>query len=397
MRNLRIAHVADTHIGYRSGTISGRDEDFARSWTSACRAIVDSAPDLILHAGDVFHHPHPSWGAVSHFLDGASILREANVPIFMISGNHDSSRINMKHTIFSLLPGIVPHITISHDSEPVLHRIDDLQLEVILLSHRALINPLLQENLAAIMDRLNFTYRSVLVSHGSVGDLDKSRELGSIVIPQEVFEFPWSYVALGHLHLSQPHGANGWYSGSIERCGWSDYPASPAWTLTTLDPMGRLRHTQQPLPHLVMLQLPNLPCSGFTDHAIHEDIIRLIERSVIPEERMVVKILLTGISPTRQRGLSISTKRIVRERYPNIIFQLMVEGSAFMLDVPEQSTPIQRMMSIEDLFKEYVSQRTYPDPTFSERLLGKGLEVLEKTRTGEVDKDTGDERSEPRG
>lgn len=395
MRDLRIAHIADSHLGYRSSTIPGRDEDFAKSWILACRAIVDSAPDLILHAGDIFHHPNPPWSAFGSFLEGAAILKEANVPILMISGNHDSSRIAMRSTVFSVLAEALPYITISHSPNPEIHHLREA--DVVLLSHRALLNPRLHKNLQEILDGIDTTSYTVLVAHGDIGPLNSSDELGSIVIPHEVFDFPWSYVALGHLHVAQSFGRNGWYSGSIERCGWSDYPATPGWTLTTISRDKPIYHVQRQLPHLKMIQLPNLRCEGMIDFDIEEDILRLMDNTAIPETRSVIRILIQGIPPGRQRVLRSSTQRLVKTQYPNVLFQLVVESKTSIIQKVTAEFRPEPMVSIEESFSEFVATRTYTEVGFKEIFLRKGLAALEKVRIEEAEGDTGDERSVPAG
>jgi exonuclease SbcD len=397
MRSLKIAHIADTHLGYRSGTISGRDEDFSKSWLFACQAIVDSSPDLILHAGDVFHHPNPSWGAVATFLEGARILRQATAPIFMISGNHDSSRMTMKHTIFSIIPVIAPHIHLSHDPLPVVYSLPELETDIVLLSHRALIQEKLQENLNDAVSRLSADRHAILVSHGSVGNLESSKELGSVVIPDSVFEYPWSYVALGHLHMAQPYGQAGWYSGSIERCGWSDYSGSPAWTLTSLGADRRVRHSQQALPHLEMIQLPEFQASSFSNDEIVNEVLFQLDRLPISKERRLVRVVVKGISPNRQRALQSSSRRRVKERYPLVLFQLKVDGAISLMEPPTMNAPTDRTMTVEDLFRDYVAGRVYVDPTFGDRFLEKGMETFEKVRIASLEADTGDERTTPTG
>lgn len=386
--------MADTHLGYRSSTLPGRDEDFSRSWIHACRAIVDSKPDLILHAGDIFHHPHPSWGAVTHFMDGAEILKEAGCPIYMISGNHDTSRLTLKYSIFSILPIIVPHIMISHDSEPRVHYNTYTDSQTVLLSHRALINPNLEEEMKKVVGYLDPERKAILVSHGSVGNLKESRELGSVVIPETVFEYPWDYVALGHLHISQPHGKTGWYSGSTERCGWSDYPASPAWTYTILSD-GRISHEQRSVPHLDMIQLPDLYCDACSEVDVIQEILRLIQGVRPGPGRTVIRVLLRDVPPREQRVLQGFAKRAVKEQFPDVVFQPVVESMSHLLNTNKVESGSEKVERIEDLFRKFVENRTYVDPEFADKLLEKGLSALSKAQSNQMDADTGDERSEP--
>lgn len=394
MRDLRVAHVADTHLGYRSSTLPGRDEDFSRSWISACRAIVDSKPDIILHAGDIFHNPHPSWGAVASFLEGVYLLRTLNVPILMISGNHDSSRIALRHTVFSVIGEMIPEAVICHDTLPQIHQL--AEADVVLLSHRALLNPTLKRNLTEIIEELDSTKNTIMVAHGGVGGQDESEELGSIAIPRLVFDHPWSYVALGHLHMAQPFGANGWYSGSIERCGWSDFPASPAWTLTTLS-NGAVRHTQQPLPHLDHRQLATLPCVDVSLFQITDEILTMLEREKLTSQPTIVRVVLEGIPQRHLREVQRSTQRLVKTQYPQVVLQVTMKGGSKTSVIRKRDSNFERMQSVSEMFKEFVSLRSYEEAGFDKLLLDKGMEAIEKVQGAAHEMDTGDERSVPNG
>ena len=382
MKNLRIAHVADTHLGYRSSTIPHRDVDFAKAWVAACRAIVDSKPDLILHAGDVFHRPNPSWGALRDFLDGADILKEAKCPILGISGNHDSSRIMTKHNVFTVMQGVVPHIHLAYDEKPQIHPLAELDAVVVLLSHQTLLSPQLRENLTETLQSMGGQCHNILVAHGDVYNLEAAKEMGGIVIPDFVFDFPWSYVALGHLHMAQPYGPNGWYSGSIERCGWSDYPASPGWTIVTLSELG-LKHERRCLPHLDMIQLPDI--DGLIEDDIPGAVLRALATisSRFEDERVVVRVKVKELHLYARRSVQFNVNRRVREIYPKLIVQVEVESSLWNRvedDVPSAGQPIK---SIEEMFLDFVAGKTFEDPSISAKLLETGNAALAKAREAE--------------
>lgn len=399
MRDLRIAHVSDTHLGYRASAVPGRDEDFARSWIAACRAIVDSKPDLIVHAGDVFHHPHPSWGAVGSFIQGLYLLRDSSIPTFMISGNHDSSRLTQKHTVFSVLRDMFPDITIANDDTPILIPVDNLWVDIVLLPHRSLLNRLLSARLVEITDSLDRSRYSVLVAHGDVrkGTFGENNELGSIAIPELVFDHPWSYIALGHLHAAQPFTQTGWYSGSIERCGWSDYPADPAWTTVYLSKTEPLRHHQNSLPHRTFRQLETIRCTDVSDVDIRDEIMRLIRWEKLRDEPTIVRIVLDDITGRRVRFLERSIVEMVRAEYPKVVVQLAPKAEKTFHEKIERQTRHERMGTIEEMFKEFVASRTYPRSELSEFVLDKGLAVLRAGQDEVVQADTGDERSVPVG
>lgn len=90
------AHVADTHFGageahgprLADGS-SARAKDFADTWLKLCHDVVAAGAQLLLHAGDVFHHGKPSPSQLLTFRAGLQMLAKAGIPVLVLLGNHD--------------------------------------------------------------------------------------------------------------------------------------------------------------------------------------------------------------------------------------------------------------------------------------------------------------------
>lgn len=102
---LRLLYFTDTHI--RGTTPKNRkdnlQETLERKLNEIGQIIKDYSIDYILHGGDLFDRPDISISIVSHF---ASILNGYNIPIYIISGNHDVYGHNpntISRTILGLL------------------------------------------------------------------------------------------------------------------------------------------------------------------------------------------------------------------------------------------------------------------------------------------------------
>ena len=94
---LRIAHLADTHLGYsaygKTDPATGRNQravDVENAFERAISDILERDVDLVLHAGDVFHHTRPSWSTLTHFVRQMRRLERAGLPAVVIAGNHDT-------------------------------------------------------------------------------------------------------------------------------------------------------------------------------------------------------------------------------------------------------------------------------------------------------------------
>lgn len=85
---MRILFLTDTHI--RGTTPKNRkdnlQETLERKLTEIGEMVRDYNIDYVLHGGDLFDRPDVSISVVSNF---ATILNNYNVPIYIISGNHD--------------------------------------------------------------------------------------------------------------------------------------------------------------------------------------------------------------------------------------------------------------------------------------------------------------------
>ncbi len=86
---MKFLHISDTHLGYTQYGLLERRQDFLDVFHEAVDTAIDEKVDFILHSGDFFHTSRPS---NQTFLEGIEILnrlRDAHIPIFTISGNHD--------------------------------------------------------------------------------------------------------------------------------------------------------------------------------------------------------------------------------------------------------------------------------------------------------------------
>src|SRR5690349_6401891 len=109
-RPIRIAHLADSHLGYSALTRlcaeSGRNQrtvDVERAFETAIDQIIAAGDiDLVLHAGDVFHHSRPPMPSLIFFLKQLRKLDAAGIPIVVIGGNHDTPRLRNAGSVFDV-------------------------------------------------------------------------------------------------------------------------------------------------------------------------------------------------------------------------------------------------------------------------------------------------------
>lgn len=77
-----VAQISDTHIALDTDDAEKRIDDFAR--TIADINALDTAPDVIVHTGDVVHN-----GLTEEYERAAAILARASAPAYVLAGNKD--------------------------------------------------------------------------------------------------------------------------------------------------------------------------------------------------------------------------------------------------------------------------------------------------------------------
>src|SRR5215212_1255944 len=205
-RALRIAHISDTHLGYRAlfriDPVTQRNQrslDIEHAYETAVTDILSRNVDLVIHSGDVFHHTRPSWPALRCFIRQTRRLEEAGLPIIVIGGNHDTPRLRTSGSAYSVLDLALPKTTFVTGYEMESPELpDDMNLHVVAVPHGKLADPI-----PPVVESREGK-RNVLVSHGLVPGMQMRghREPGEEEISDALLDAQFDYIALGHYHVS---------------------------------------------------------------------------------------------------------------------------------------------------------------------------------------------------
>ena len=120
---MKLAHLADLHLGYRQYTrqtsqgINQREADVALAFRRALDDVVAQQPDLVVVAGDVFHSVRPTNTAILDAFRRFQDLRARldGVPIVLVSGNHDTPRSAETGSILKLFEAIPGVHVVAHE------------------------------------------------------------------------------------------------------------------------------------------------------------------------------------------------------------------------------------------------------------------------------------------
>lgn len=311
---MKIAHLADLHLGFRAyhrATARGvnvREADVADAFRQAVARTVALAPDLVLVAGDVFHTVRPSNAAIADAFRQLCILTEGlpGVPVVMIAGNHDSPRSSDTGNILNLFREIDGVVVVADEARPV--HLPEIETTVLCLPH----NSLAVEGAEGVaMEPDPAARHNVLMLHGTVGGSVAEQKLryvseygGALVDDTAIGPERWSYVALGHYHIATSLAPNMWYAGGIERTStniWEESVGEKGFLLFDTE-TGRADF--HPLETRAVVDLPRASARGLGA----AEVDGLVERAVngVPGgiRGKVVRLVLTDVPRSLLRELN---------------------------------------------------------------------------------------------
>ncbi len=247
---MRILHTSDWHLGASLEGIS-RDRDHALFLDWLEKAIVEHDVDVLVIAGDVFDHAHPSAEAQRLYYRFLRRLQDGRLKkAVVVGGNHDSpSRLDAPREVLeSLDVHVVGGLLADEDTWdrcicPI--RLDGSAVDAVVLAvpfvheYRLGIRPTLTSGMELgkqLRDRFTEFYRTLVdraqalyegapviaTGHLACAGAEKGdapadiHMVGTIgELPSEIFDPRLQYVALGHIHRAYRVGnSRAWYSGS---------------------------------------------------------------------------------------------------------------------------------------------------------------------------------------
>jgi len=103
LSDLSFVHLADVHLGYEQYNLSERREDFDRAFTEVVDKTLELKPNFMIIAGDLFHHARPLNITLERAIKNFRRLREANIPVLVVDGSHDTAPNIVTGTILNPL------------------------------------------------------------------------------------------------------------------------------------------------------------------------------------------------------------------------------------------------------------------------------------------------------
>ena len=103
MKAFSFVHAADLHLGYSQYGLEVRREDFDRAFQELVDKTLELKPTFMIIAGDLFHTARPSNVTLENAVKNFSRLRNADIPVLVVDGSHDSAPNVVTSTILNPL------------------------------------------------------------------------------------------------------------------------------------------------------------------------------------------------------------------------------------------------------------------------------------------------------
>lgn len=263
---MKFMHLSDLHIGKRVNEFSML-EDQKYILAQILSLVEEEQADGVFLAGDLYDKPVPPAEAVQVLDSFLTRLARLNVPVFAVSGNHDSaervafgSRLLSSRGVYlsPVYDGAVEKISMTDAyGEVVIHLLPFIKPAVVRhVFEEEEINSYQDAVYAAVSHmEINPEARNVLVAHQFVTGAARCESEEILVggldnVDSSVFE-PFDYVALGHIHSPQHVGRETIrYCGTPLKYSFSETEQEKSVTVVELKEKGQVEIRKLPLKPL---------------------------------------------------------------------------------------------------------------------------------------------------
>ncbi len=347
--------------------VNQREIDIYDAFTQCIDYAVETKPDLMLHAGDLFDSVRPTNRAITVAFQQILRLSKENIPFVVISGNHETPKLKETGNIFTIfehLDYVYPihknrYETVSlkiKDETVVIHAIPQCQ------------NPEeFETNFKKIQVDKTVDF-NVLIAHGAVEGIKefKMNEFNELFIPIKNLREDFDYVALGHYHLFTKLQKNAFYAGSTEHLSFTEANTQKGFLEVNLGK--KLTHRFIPLKTRVMVDTPALDCSTLRIDQITQKIKETIE-AIDPKDK-IIRIRLDNIPLHLQRGIDYHQIRDMAKT--------AVHFEIKSTTVKTDETSLREgytLKSLADEFEKFLATQQYSEKNM---LLDLGLQYIHK-------------------
>jgi DNA repair protein SbcD/Mre11 len=328
---LRIAHLADTHIGMENygrlnpeTGLNQRLHDFLHSLDQAIDNAIAEHVDLVVVAGDIYKTRDPTPTHQREFARRIQRLAAAGIQTMLVAGNHDVPMSAGRATSVDIFRALeVPSVTVARSigTHVVETRSGRIQIVAFPWGVRSLVvaqpeykNCTIAELNQAMIDLTRARLRTeaealdpnlpaIVVGHAHLfgAKIGAERLLsmgGDPMYDLQTFDLPSiDYVGLGHIHKHQVLNYTApqvVYAGSIDRVDFGEQDEAKGWVLVEIAEKGRAEFEFRSVNARRFLTIE----ARVESENATEDVVRAIARQAASLNDAVVRVRI-DIPPER--------------------------------------------------------------------------------------------------
>jgi len=307
---MKILHISDTHLGYaayRKSTEDGinqREMDVYNTFEEFIKYSIKNKPDLIIHAGDLFDSVRPNNRAITFAVKELVKLSKENIPIVIISGNHEQPKLKETGHIFSVFDHIENVYPIySEKYEKIDFEIKDKRIII-----HAIPQTSSKKDFEIELRKLKPDKKAdinIFTAHGSVTGVKNfsMNEFNELIIPTRVLCRNFDYIALGHFHSYTKLETNAFYSGAIESLTFAEANENKGFIELEVNNK-KIKTNFIKLNSRPMLDTKPIKCSELKIDQIMKRIKDEV-KNIKPDQK-TIRITLDDIAPNIYRNLDFN-------------------------------------------------------------------------------------------
>ena len=382
---MKIAHLADIHLGFRQyhrltpAGINQREADVANAFRAVIDQVIEARPDAVLVAGDLFHAVRPTNAAIIFAFRQFQRLREAlpEVPVVVIAGNHDTPRSSETGSILRLYEELGVEIALD---TPRRFSWPALGLSVLAVPHAAL-----RGERPALHPEGSEPHQ-VLLLHGEVEGVYPAEisgaAWGGVVVSREALHArEWSWVALGHYHVQHEVEPGVWYAGAVDYSTsnpWGEVHdeerhggTGKAWLLVDL---GKRVAKRMPIPQARrVIDLAPLYGDGRDAAQLNQDITERLAGIKGGWADQIVRQVVFNVPREVARGIDHAAVRAIKAEALHFHLDLRRPPAAGRLGIDSGG----RRKPLNEVLRDYLAARPLPAELDREAFVRTGVDLLD--------------------
>lgn len=298
-------------MGYTQYNLEARREDFNDAFREVVDKTIKLAPDMLIIAGDIFHHARPSNVTLEAAIENFGRLKNAGIPVLVVDGSHDAAPNLITGTILNPLDaaGLLYYLprhegACWQNEKCYVYGIPNFRTRR--KTEEKL--PSFYEKNNPVPDRELF---NIFAFHMAI-DLPNVKPIQmEAEAPPELIPEGFDYYAGGHVHKPSKRDFKSGilaYSGSTEVVYYDDSMPKRGFYHVKVNEKGHAECQHIKLEKTRRFSIFKIDYSGMVPSRISEAVVRQIKE--IDEEDIIIVPILEGTLPAEASRSEISVTAI---------------------------------------------------------------------------------------